>query len=89
MKITRLLLLLVLSLAAFVTRAQEAGDFIFSHLDQSNGMHSLRIYSIQQAPDGAVWWSTKNGVERYNGVGIRHYLLGDPNIYSDHAGKII
>jgi len=89
MKTTRLLLLFVLSLSAFVTRAQDAGDFTFSHLDQSNGMHSLRIYSIQQAPDGAVWWSTKNGVERYNGVGIRHYLLGDPNIYSDHAGKII
>ena len=89
MKTTRLLLLFVLSLSTFVTWAQEAGDFTFSHLDQSNGMHSLRIYSIQQAPDGAVWWSTKNGVERYNGVGIRHYLLGDPNIYSDHAGKII
>ena len=89
MKNTRLLLLLVLSLAAFVTRAQEAGDFTFSHLDQGNGMHSLRIYSIQQAPDGAVWWSTKNGVERYNGVSIRHYLLDDSNIYSDRAGKII
>lgn len=89
MKYPRLLLLLVLSLAALLARAQEAGDFTFSHLNQNIGMHSLRIYSILQASDGAVWWSAKNGVERYNGVGIRHYLLGDSNIYSDYAGIII
>ena len=69
--------------------AQEAADFTFRHLGQANGLRSQRIYSIVQTDDGAVWWSTKSDVERYNGVSIRHYLPGDQSLYSDFAGKSI
>lgn len=71
------------------TQAQEVSDFTFRHLGQADGMLSQRIYTIQQTSDGALWWSTKNAVERYNGVSIRHYLTGDQQVYSDFAGKFI
>lgn len=70
-------------------KAQELRDFTFSHLGTADGMHTQRVYSILQTSDGALWWSTKNGVERYNGVNIKHYLLGDVDVYSDYAGKRI
>lgn len=70
-------------------KAQELRDFTFSHLGTADGMHTQRVYSILQTSDGALWWSTKNGVERYNGVNIKHYLLGDADMYSDYAGKRI
>jgi ligand-binding sensor domain-containing protein len=54
-----------------------------------DGMHSQRVYSILQTSDGAIWWGTKNGVERYNGVTIRHYQLGEQDKYSNDAGRII
>lgn len=69
--------------------AQETHDFTFFHVGQGDGMHSQRIYSIQQTQDGAVWWSTKSDVERFNGISIQHYLLGEQLVYSDFAGKII
>ena len=64
-------------------------DFTYSHLGQGDGLCSQRIYSILQTSDGALWWSTKNNVERYNGVSLFHYLPGDPAAYSDFAGKFI
>lgn len=62
-------------------------DFTYSHLSKSDGLHNQRIYSIIQTNDGAIWWSSKHGVERYNGVSIKHYPLGELDIYSDYAGK--
>ena len=69
--------------------AQEISDFTFSHIGKAEGMHSQRVYSILQTNDGALWWSTKNDVERYNGVSIEHYVLGNPDNYGDRAGKRI
>lgn len=66
--------------------AQQVSEFTFSHIGQAEGMCSQRIYSIVQTDDGALWWSSKRDVERYNGVSIKHYLLGDTSVYSDNAG---
>ena len=79
----------VMWLMPFMAQAQEVSDFTFAHIGQAEGMHNQRVYSVLQTSDGALWWSTKNGVERYNGVNIKHYLLGDADMYSDYAGKRI
>lgn len=64
-------------------------DFTFLHAEQITGMCNQRIYSIRQTPDGALWWSNKNDVERYNGVQIKHYQLGKDQLMSSIAGRII
>lgn len=69
--------------------AQSVKDFTYSHLGQSEGMMSQRVYSTLQTGDGALWWATKRGVERYNGVSIKHYELGNGLIYSSFAGRTL
>lgn len=69
--------------------AQEVRDFTFSHIGSLEGLCSQRIYSIVQATDGALWWSSKEGVERYNGQRIKHYQIGDAGSLSNYAGRII
>lgn len=86
LRLTTIALLLLTNLC--VMMSQEVNDFTFFHIGQADGMESQRIYSIIQTSDGAVWWSSKNGVERFNGVNIRHYQLGG-NDFSEHAGKRI
>ena len=68
--------------------AQEPNDFTYSHIGLAEGMSNQRIYSIRQTPDGALWWSSKEGVERYNGLTIRHYPLGHLTALSQNAGRI-
>ena len=63
-------------------RALEADGFTYSHLGLADGLYSQRIYSICQTKDGALWWSNKKGVERYNGMNTRHYPLVSGNVYS-------
>ncbi len=74
---------------AITGSAQLVQDFTYNHLGQAEGMWSQRVYSIQQTQDGAIWWATKRGVERYNGATIRHYELGDGSIFSSFAGRTI
>ena len=79
----------LLTMMILGSRSQELNQFTYSHLGMEDGMHSQRVYSILQTSDGAIWWGTKNGVERYNGVTIRHYQLGEQDKYSNDAGRII
>ena len=61
-----------LFLAVLGLGAQDVTVFTYSRLGKAEGMLSERVYSLRQSNDGALWWSTKKGVERYNGVSIRH-----------------
>ncbi|MBO7610279.1 MAG: hypothetical protein J6S96_08785 [Muribaculaceae bacterium] len=87
----RYIAILITLLITYATaiNAQSVDEFTYSHLGQAEGMSSQRVYSILQTPDGALWWATKRGVERYNGVGIKHYNLGNPLIFSSFAGRTI
>ena len=71
------------------SNAQDASQFTYSHLGIDDGMFSQRVYSILQTNDGAIWWGTKNGVERYNGVTITHYQLGEHGKFSNDGGRYI
>ena len=70
-------------------KAQNVDMFTFSHLSMGDGMCSQRIYSICQTDDGALWWSTKIDIERYNGRHIKHYQLLTDEGYSSLAGRSI
>lgn len=79
---------LVVLLAMHVVMASAIGvnDFTFTHLGIEQGMISQRVYSLRQADDGAVWWTTKCGVSRYNGVVVRNYSLGEDVALHNFAG---
>ena len=83
-----LAILSFLHLAVLGIGAQDVTLFTYSHLGKAEGMLSERVYSLRQSDDGALWWSTKKGVERYNGVSIRHYEMGNLGLFSNNAGLI-
>ena len=59
------------------------------HLTYSEGLSSHRIFSIIEDLNGAIWISTKSGIDRFNGREIKNYsLLGD-FYYGDMAGRKI
>jgi signal transduction histidine kinase/DNA-binding response OmpR family regulator/ligand-binding sensor domain-containing protein len=61
--------------------------FMFDHLGMSSGLSSQRIYSIIEGPDGEMWFSSKNGIDRYNGVLMKNYSLKTSLMYSDASGR--
>lgn len=66
-----------------------AENFTFTHLGSKDGLCNQRIFSIVQTADGAIWWSSKSCIERYNGTNISHYTIGQQTKYSDFAGRNI
>ena len=71
----RILLLLILLPLPAISVALGVSDFTFSHLGLADGLDSRRIYSFRQTDDGAVWFTTKSCVARYNGVSIENFEL--------------
>ena len=63
--------------------------FMISNLNTDNGLSSPRVYSIVEAEDGAMWISTKRGVDRYNGQLVSNYTLATEMQYSDACGRNI
>ena len=63
--------------------------FMLSNLNTDIGLSSPRVYSIVEAEDGAMWISTKRGVDRYNGQQVTNYTLYTEMPYSDASGRCI
>lgn len=61
--------------------------FMVTNLNTENGLSSSRVYSIVEAEDGAMWISTKRGVDRYNGQVVTNYTLATEMQYSDASGR--
>ena len=62
---------------------------MLSNVNTDNGLSSARVYSIVEAEDGAMWISTKRGVDRYNGQQVKNYILATDMQFSDASGRNI
>ncbi|MBU6246403.1 MAG: response regulator [Xanthomonadaceae bacterium] len=71
----------------------------FRRFGTVEGLPSSSVYAIVQDHDGAMWFGTKGGLAKYDGVGFRvfHHVAGDPSslpdntvgaLLVDHAGRI-
>lgn len=90
MKLLRLVLALTACiLSLFRAGANPVNDYTFTHLGIEDGVAGPHIFTICQTPDGVVWWSTKNTVDRFNGSTIRSYVLDGNAPYSHFAGRTI
>ena len=92
MKRLKSYILLILLLLATVLPAHGhiyRNMFMISNLNTNNGLSSSRVYSIVEAEDGAMWISTKRGVDRYNGQLVSNYTLATEMQYSDASGRNI
>ena len=82
-----ILLLLASALQAYAHISRNM--FMLSNLNTDNGLSCPRVYSIVEAEDGAMWISTKRGVDRYNGQQVTNYTLYTEMPYSDACGRSI
>lgn len=62
---------------------------MLSNVNTDNGLSSARVYSIVEAEDGVMWFSTKRGVDRYNGQQVKNYVLATEMRFSDACGRNI
>lgn len=79
---------LVLAFATSVY-ALDVSDFTFSHIGMKEGLPSHRIYSIIQLSDESVWFATKCGVCRTNGVNIATYDFSSGILNRNSEGNIV
>ena len=57
--------------------AQSANTYYFTHIDVRNGISENTIKSITQDAWGFMWFGTKNGLNRYDGINIKQYDVDD------------
>ena len=58
-------------------------------IDNTTGLSSQKVYSFAEDENGAIWISTKSGVDRFNGRVLKNYSLENNSSYGDRAGRII
>ena len=59
----------------------------FRRYGTANGLPSSTVYAVAQAPDGAMWFGTKGGIARYDGVDFKVYrhMADTPGSLSDNG----
>src|SRR5215469_9160668 len=52
----------------------------FRRYGTAEGLPSSSVYTVVQSPDGTMWFGTKGGIARYDGVGFKvfRHAVGDP-----------
>ncbi len=84
-----LLLTIILCINANAQDNLSRNTLMLTNVNTSDGLSSARVYSIIEADDGAMWISTKRGVDRYNGQQVKNYTLSTGMTYSDASGQAV
>jgi signal transduction histidine kinase/streptogramin lyase/ActR/RegA family two-component response regulator len=64
----------------------------FRRYGSANGLPSSMVYTVVQAPDGTMWFGTKNGIARFDGVEFQAYrhVAGDPgSLYGNGISSLL
>lgn len=83
-------------LAALPAYAQNAVHYYFRTMDIRNGLSQNTVYQILQDRKGFMWFGTKDGLNRYDGVSFRIYKKENSGLgrnfvtalYEDYEGNI-
>jgi len=89
LKLVLMTLLMTTMGSAFGSNQLQVNDFTFSHLGRAEGLDNQRIFSICQTPSGAIWWTSKTGVSRYNGWAVKNYSLNEEMPYAHLGARVI
>lgn len=53
------------------------------------GLSSQTAFGLLRDRNGFIWASTRNGIDRFDGVSYRHYNLGNTQMRTKHTGLVI
>lgn len=56
---------------------------IYKYIGLEDGLNNQKIYHIQKARRGYMWFLTQEGIDRYDGKHIKHYNFSDDNMTLD------
>lgn len=82
--------------AALPCYAQNSVHYYFRTMDIRNGLSQNTVYQILQDKNGFMWFGTKDGLNRYDGIAFRVYKKENSDLgknfitalYEDHEGNI-
>ncbi|MDH6341156.1 ligand-binding sensor domain-containing protein/signal transduction histidine kinase/DNA-binding response OmpR family regulator [Parabacteroides sp. PFB2-12] len=83
-------------LAVLPSYAKDAVHYYFRTMDIRDGLSQNTVYQILQDKKGFMWFGTKDGLNRYDGLSFRVYKKENSDLgknfitalYEDHAGNI-
>jgi diguanylate cyclase (GGDEF)-like protein len=61
----------IMAASASVSLAQPLPIYFFEHLDQKDGLPHSTVFRIMQDRHGFIWFGTRNGVVKYDGIRMR------------------
>ncbi|HEV2680155.1 MAG TPA: two-component regulator propeller domain-containing protein, partial [Rhodanobacter sp.] len=64
----------------------------FRRYDTAEGLPSSVVYAVVQDRDGAMWFGTKGGIARYDGVGFKvfRHAVNDPDsLYNNEIASLL
>ena len=74
--VTQALLLFIFGLVCRSSSAQSApGEFRFEHLTVNDGLSHSDAMAVVQDRAGFIWVGTNRGINRYDGYGLKKYIL--------------
>ena len=50
------------------------GQYAFRSLDINNGLSQNTVHAILQDKQGFMWFGTKDGLDRYDGISFRTFM---------------
>lgn len=62
--------------------AAQSGDFVFDHISLEEGLSQSSVYSIIQDNQGFMWFTTEDGLNKYDGRSFTVYKNNSFNINS-------
>ena len=84
---TYLIIVTLCLLSSSIQCKQTYSTFSVRHIGYADGLSSLRVFSIVEDKNHAMWVATKAGIDRYNGQSIKSYVLPGEFKYGDMAGR--
>ncbi|MFI1772000.1 hybrid sensor histidine kinase/response regulator transcription factor [Thalassobellus citreus] len=62
---------------------------VFKKINQSSGLSNEGIICLEKEKDGFVWIGTRNGLNRYDGLGVRVYNKKNSNLNSNDISDLL
>ena len=76
-KVNRYLLYIAACLILGLTEAQARQHYAFTQIGSDQGLSASYVKAIAQDANGFIWFGTKNGLDRFDGVSIRDFNCRD------------
>jgi len=64
---------LLLTLSPPPLRSLETGSYQFDHIGKKDGLPDMTVFRIAQDHHGFIWFGTRNGVAKYDGIKINAF----------------